>query len=93
MKRKVIEFSKYLNDLTRFCLWVCHIAEVILQKKEFVWMATAAARERRKMGEKTDHCAATHGRHPAPDVAYRNNVSPCSRVLLVLRSGGILSEC
>lgn len=56
-------------------------------------MATSAARERREMGETTDHCAATHDRHPAPAAAYRNNVSPCSRVLLVLRGEGILSEC
>lgn len=56
-------------------------------------MATAAARERREMGETTDHRAATHGRHPAPAAAYPNNVSLCSRVLLVLRGGGILSEC
>jgi hypothetical protein len=62
-------------------------------KTEFVWMATAAAGKRREKGETTDHCAATHGRHPGPAVAYRNNVSPCSRVLLVLRGGGILSEC
>lgn len=62
-------------------------------KTGFVWVAAAAARERREMGETTDHCAATHGRRPAPAVAYRNNVSPCSRVLLVLRGGGILSEC
>ena len=62
-------------------------------KTEFVWVATSAARERREMGETTDHCAATHDRHPAPAAAYRNNVSPCSRVLLVLRGEGILSEC
>lgn len=62
-------------------------------KTEFVWVATAAARERREMGETTDHRAATHGRHPAPAAAYPNNVSLCSRVLLVLRGGGILSEC
>lgn len=62
-------------------------------KTEFVWVATAAARERREMGAATDHCAATHGRHPAPAAAYRNNVSLCSRVMLVLRGGGVLSEC
>jgi hypothetical protein len=62
-------------------------------KTEFVWLATAAARERREMDERRDHSAATHGRHPAPAAAYRNNVSPCSSVLLVLRGGGILSEC
>ena len=56
-------------------------------------MATAVARKRREMGETTDHCFATHGRHPAPAVAYRNSVSPCSRVLLALGGGGILSEC
>jgi hypothetical protein len=58
-------------------------------EKEFVWVATAAAQERREMGETTDHCAATHGRHPAPAVAYRNNVSLCSRVMLALGGGGI----
>jgi hypothetical protein len=62
-------------------------------KTEFVWVVKAAVRERREVGETTDHCAATHGRHPATAVAYRNNVSPRSRVLLTLGGGGILSEC
>jgi hypothetical protein len=54
-------------------------------KTEFVWEASAAARDRRKMGKTTDHCATAHGRHPAPKMAYCNNVSSCSRILLLLR--------